>query len=294
MMRYGVLFLLLSLWGVAQPAPISVFVSVLPLQALVSGIGGERVAVESLVRPGHSPATYDPTPQQIAALSKAKLYLRVGVPFEDSWMERIRSANGEMEIVDLRQGLPLRRLEAHHHDAEQRDEHEHEHEAEALDPHLWTSPQLVMMMISTIRDRLTALEPTQKEYFAANHQRLLSQLQQLDQSLARQLEPYAGRQFLVFHPSWGYFADRYRLQQVAIEHQGKQPGARAVTQLIEQARQEGIKVVFVQPQFDQRQAAQIAAAIGGEVIAVDPLAEEYFVNLHRVGEQFVRAFSSAN
>jgi zinc transport system substrate-binding protein len=94
---------------------------------------------------------------------------------------------------------------------------------------------------------------------------------------------------MVFHPSWGYFADAYQLQQIAIEHEGKQPGARALSQLIEQAKQNQIKVVFVQPQFDQRQAEQIARAIDGKVMAVDPLAANYIDNLRQVAQQFSQA-----
>jgi zinc transport system substrate-binding protein len=94
---------------------------------------------------------------------------------------------------------------------------------------------------------------------------------------------------MVFHPAWGYFADNYGLTQVAIEHEGKQPGARGLAALIDQAKQANIKVVFVQPQFDKRQARQVAQAIGGAVVAVDPLAADYVDNLRRVGRQFAKA-----
>ncbi len=94
---------------------------------------------------------------------------------------------------------------------------------------------------------------------------------------------------MVFHPAWGYFADQYGLIQVPIEHEGKSPGARALAATIDQAKQENIKVVFVQPQFDKRQARQVAQAIGGVAVAVDPLAADDVDNLRRVGREFARA-----
>ena len=97
------------------------------------------------------------------------------------------------------------------------------------------------------------------------------------------------RKFLVFHPAWGYFADRYGLEQVAIEYQGKEPGAKAVARIISMAQKEGISVIFVQPQFDQRLARQIADSIEGQVIVVDPLSSNYINNMRAVARQFGKA-----
>ena len=111
----------------------------------------------------------------------------------------------------------------------------------------------------------------------------------LDRELHALLDPLPNRGFMVFHPAWGYFADSYGLAQVPIEHEGKEPGARALAALIDQANRENIKVVFVQPQFDKRSATQVARAIGGAVVAVDPLAADYVDNLRRVGREFAQA-----
>ena len=306
------LLLLLLLMPAVGPSsvwaePLRVFASVIPIQTFVQKVGGEHVDARAMVRPGFNPHTYDPTPQQISALAGAALYVRTGVPFEQAWMERIRSANPDMQVIDAREGIALREMEAHAHD-EHHSEDEHDRRAEGevqhddqnarepdqkqaheRDPHVWVSPPLVRHMIGIIRDKLTELGPEHAEAFARNHDAFVAELDTLDRDLHELLDPLPNRRFMVFHPAWGYFADTYGLTQVPIEREGKEPGARALAALIDQAKADRVKVVFVQPQFDKRQARQVAEAIGGAVVAVDPLAADYVDNLRRVGLEFAQA-----
>ena len=309
------LLLLLLLMPALVPSsvsaePLGVFASVIPIQTFVQKVGGEHVDARAMVRPGFNPHTYDPTPQQIAALAGAVLYVRTGVPFEHAWMERIRSANPDMQVIDARDGIALREMEAHEHDEhgdddehDSEDDHGHRDEGEAhhddhddqgahgheQDPHVWASPPLVRHMVGVIRDKLSELAPAHAAAFARNHDAFVAELDSLDRELHELLDPLPSRKFMVFHPAWGYFADTYGLIQVPIEHEGKEPGARALAALIDQAKDDRIKVVFVQPQFDKRQARQVADAIGGAVVAVDPLAMDYVDNLRRVGREFAQA-----
>lgn len=309
-----------SLPTLVSAEPLRVFASVIPIQTFVEKVGGEHVDARAMVRPGFNPHTYDPTPQQIAALAGAVLYVRTGVPFEEAWMERIRSANPNMEVIDAREGIALRKMEAHDHDEHDHDAHEHEHsdehhadedhengsgsgadvhdagapeheEGHEQDPHVWVSPPLVRHMVGVIRDKLTELAPEHAVAFARNHDAFVAELQALDRDLHALLDPLPNRTFMVFHPAWGYFADAYGLTQVSIEREGKEPGARGLAALIEQAKADEIKVIFVQPQFDKAQARQVAQAIGGSVIAVDPLAADYVENLRRVGREFAQALA---
>lgn len=275
-------------------APLRIAVSVQPIATFVEQVGGEHVEVQSMVRPGYSPATYDPTPRQIGDLANAVAYIRTGVPFENAWMERLRSANPRMRILDLRDGMELRKLEAHHHEDEHRHDDAHRQEdmhadTHEQDPHIWTSPVLVMQMVVQIRDLLSELDPAHREQYARNQADFSERLRQLDRELHALLDPLPNRRFLVFHPAWGYFADTYGLEQEAIEMQGKQPGARALAELVDRARRSGTRVVFVQPQFDRRHAQRVADAIGGRVIAVDPLAANYIDNLLGAARQFAGA-----
>lgn len=266
----------------AQAAePLNVFVSVLPQQYFVERIGGAAVNVQAMVKPGDSPATYEPSPRQIAALAEAELYIRIGVPFEDAWMSRIQAVNRSMPVMDAREDLELRTLEAHHHEGEHHDHHkDHDHQPEAeQDPHVWTSPVLVKQMAVAISKRLSQLRPELKSQFEENYQLFATELDALHTELEQLLASSKSRKFMVYHPSWGYFADTYDLEQVAIEHEGKEPTAKALAKLIEQAKQEQVTTIFVQPQFDKRAAQQVAKAISGKVEAVDPLSTDYFANL---------------
>jgi zinc transport system substrate-binding protein len=252
--------------------PLRVFVSVLPQKTFVERVGGQHVRVQAMVNPGHSPATYAPTPRQVTALAYADLYVRTGVPFENAWMARIRSANPAMRVLDARVGLDLRTLE--HQDD---------------DPHIWTSPLIVKRMVRNIRDTLSELMPAYRDSFDVNYQSFIVELDAVDQEIRTLLSDLSRRRFMVFHPAWGYFADTYNLVQIPIETEGKEPGARALTALIEQARREGVKIIFVQPQFDNKLANRVALAIGGRVEVLDPLSPNYIDNLRRVARHIADA-----
>jgi zinc transport system substrate-binding protein len=278
------LYVAILLPGLANAAPASVFVSVLPLQTFVEKVGGPHVAVQTMVRPGYNPATYEPTPKQIAALAQARVYFAVGVPFENSWLGRIRSANPEMEVVDTRSGIPPRPAAPVHDDdgGDGASVTPGGHHHAAMDPHTWTSPMLAKQMARNIRDTLIRHDPSHRHDFARNFEAFAAELDELDVEVRTLLKDVNARQFMVFHPAWGYFADAYGLTEIAIEHEGKEPGARTLTALIEQARRENVKVIFVQPQFGQQAARQVAHEIGGRVAVIDPLAADYADNLRRV------------
>jgi len=281
--------------GAPGPDPLSVFVSVVPLQTIVARIGGDQVRVRALVQAGQNPHSYEPTARQVADLAGAGLLVRVGVPLEDAWLPRIRATNPGLQVLDMRDGLTLRRndrveaglgagggLDHGGHDNDS--DHDHDHGHGGLDTHVWTSPPLVKSMGAAIRDALSDLRPGQAALFSANYERLAADLDALDADIRLRLKPLQVRRFLVFHPAWGYYADTYGLTQVAIEFEGKEPGPRALAGLIDAARAAGVRVVLVQPQFSPRAAQQVAQAIGGRVESVDPLAADYFGTLRRVTE----------
>lgn len=266
---------------------VQVFVSVLPLKYFVERVGGPHVITEVMVGPGQSPATYEPAPRQMSRLGQADLYFRVGVPFERVWMPRLADLNHRMRIVDLRDGVDVRRLEEHHHD----DDHEAKaavasHHENNRDPHIWTSPIAARIMADHIRATLTSFDPLHAQDYQAGYASLAADLARLDTELHNRLARVTHRKFLVFHPSWGYFADAYGLQQIAIEAEGKEPGPRALAGIITMARQENIRVIFVQQQFSRATATTVARAIGGKVVAIDPLAENYIENLRKAADAF--------
>jgi zinc transport system substrate-binding protein len=258
----------------------TVFTSILPQEYFVERIGGDRVEVQALVTPGSSPATYEPTPRQMAALSEAKLFFRIGVPFENAFVPKIEGATEGLRIVDTRAGITLREMKAHHHhegDSEKTDHHE-----EGADPHIWLSPRLVKVQARTIADALIEVDPAGQATYENNLAAFIQELDALDATLAEALAPVKGKIFMVFHPAWGYFADAYGLKQEPIEVEGKDPSGQQLARMIELAKDEGVRVIFVQPQFSKRSAMRVAEAIGGAVVPINPLARDYLNNLERV------------
>ena len=271
------------------------FVSIVPQKTFVQAIAKDNVDVHVMIRPGFSPATYDPTPQQLLKLARADLYFRVGVPFEDAWMSRIREAAPAMKVIDTRKGIQLLEMLGHGHDHDHghetgttihdhEHEHGHNHELTGSDPHIWLDPVRVKKQVETIADALKAVDPQRAAAYDANRQRFQQKLDDLDQDIASRIQKSGIRKFMIFHPSLGYFADRYGLKQMAIEVEGKSPGASDLGKIIEHARSEGVRTVFVQKEFSAHAAEKIAEAIDGQVVVLDPLAADYFANLRRIAD----------
>jgi zinc transport system substrate-binding protein len=270
-----------------------------PLQTFVQGVGGRLVEAHSLVQPGQSPHVYEPTPRQVASLGSADLYVGIGIPFEAGQLPRIRAANPGLRVLDARQGIDLRRLEAHDHGHAQdgsAEDRVHRGDAGAaraeladMDPHVWTSPPLGKHIARAIRDALVEIDPANAAEYRANYERLAARLDRLDREIRARLDPLSRRRFMVYHPAWGYFADTYGLVQIPIEKAGKEPGPRSLAALVDQARREGVKVIFVQPQVASKAAEQVAAAIGGRVVVIDPLAADYEASLRRAAREIAEA-----
>ena len=256
----------------AATAAVSVCVSIPPQAYVVKQIGGERVSVEVLVEPGQSPATYDPTPAQMAALDDADVYFRIGVPFEDALMARISASMPDLHVVDLRQGIELLPISGH---GEQAGGSEHA----SMDPHTWLDPRLVATQAETIRSQLARLDPDGAATYSMNLEALGAELAHLDMQVAELLAPVKGRRMFVLHPAFGYFAAAYGLEQVAIEVEGRGPGPRELQQIIELARSQGLRTIFVQREFSDASAQAVAAETDAEVVRLDPLARDYITNL---------------
>ncbi len=260
-----------------------VMVSILPQEYFVKRIGGSRVQVQTLVQPGHSPATYAPTPKQMAALATTDIYFRIGVPFENALMPKLTRSIPRLPIKDLRQGIDLIELEESH------EEHNEEHGD--LDPHTWLDPMLALRQSMAVRDTLMQFDPEGAEEFNMNFSSLARDLKELDTQLKDILKPFAGKTIYAFHPAYGYFCRAYGLKQKAINPDGKEPGARYLARLIEQANKDGVKVIFVQPQFSDKAARTISKSINGNVIALDPLAMDYLSNMRSIARQLTHSLA---
>ncbi len=263
---------------------IQVVVSIPPQEYFVNQVGGDDVKVMSMLPEGGFPHTFEPKAKQMKIISSADLYIRNHVEFEDSWWERIRSANPDMYVVDSTAGIEFLKGSAHHHH-EEGDHHEGEsHIPGSRDPHTWLSPKLVKIQAKAICEGLIHVDPEHKETYRRNTEQFLNELDTLDQDIQKTLTDLNTRTFMVFHPSWSYFARDYNLEQIPVEVEGKEPSASEMVQLMKKAKRENIQVIFVQPQINRMSADTIARQIGASVEILDPLARDWLANMRRVAD----------
>ena len=276
--------------GMAQ-APLSVFVSIPPQKQFVQLIGKDLVNVQVMVEPGADPHTYEPKPRQMVAISKADLYFAVGVEFEHAKLQKIVSTNPNLTVVHTDSGIKKRPLVSAHHHAHEADDHEegHHHHQGLADPHIWLSPSLVMAQAKTMADALKKADPAHRAVYEENCRAFLARVVQLDTELRQLFSDKQGLRFMVFHPSWGYFAQDYGLVQIPVELEGKSPKPSQLQALIKEAKEDQVRVIFAQPQISRKSAELIAREINGEVILIDPLAENWFENMRLVANRFQAA-----
>ena len=258
--------------------PLSVFVSIPPQAYFVERIGGNRVDVNVLIPSGKNPATYAPTPAQMSKLMRSKVYFRIGVPFENAFTGKIASLSKQVQIVDTREGIRLRKMDGRNHNEEG-----------GNDPHTWMSPVLVKIQAKTIYKTLVLLDPEGEVKYRAGLNSFLNDLDELNKKISLALAPVKGRSIFVFHPVFGYFADTYGLKQIAVEMEGKSPKGKNLSKFIKKAKIDGVRVIFVQPQFDSNAASKIASAINGVVVPLDPLNRNYIRNMEEMADKIYQA-----
>jgi ABC-type Zn uptake system ZnuABC Zn-binding protein ZnuA len=251
--------------------------SIQPIAMIAREIGGDRVTVDSLVPPGASPHTFDPTPGDVARLARARAFVRVGRGLDD-WAARLLAAGPRsievLTLLDLPGIAPLPSVEEHHHGAHA--EAEHEDDSPAVDPHVWLDPLRVRdAMAPAIAALFARLDPEGAGYYAARRDAFAERLTALDAEIRGMLAD-RGRRFVSFHRAWAYFAARYGLEEVATveEFPGEEPTPRELVERVEAARDAGIPAIMIEPQLGGRVAGVIGAEYGASTVIVDPNGDE--------------------
>ncbi len=258
-----------------------VAVSILPQAEFVEQIGGNNVKTVVMVPPGSDPHSYEPTPSQLENLSNAQMYVKVGsgLSFETVWMDKLISINSKMLVVNSSAGIKQIMIE-NDPDGDT-----------GADPHVWTSPLNAKVMVKSIYDGLVSIDPDNETTYKQNYDSYIAKLDEADTKLKTALAGKEGTSFMVYHPAWAYLAKDYGLNEIAVEVQGKEPSPQDMQKLIDEAKEKGIKVIFVQSGFSTASAKTIADQIGGEVVEVDPLAKDYIDNLDRVSNAFAKGLA---
>ncbi|MCK5028945.1 MAG: zinc ABC transporter substrate-binding protein [Bacteroidales bacterium] len=267
----------------------TITVSILPQKYFVEKVAGEHFNINVLIPPGASPVTYEPTPKQMKELSNSFAYLKIGyIEFENVWMKNMQSINAEMKIVDLSQNADL--IEPENKHVHSHDGHHHH----GVDPHIWTSPIEVKKQAEIIFDFLVNSEPESKNEFTVNYNSFLSEIDSLNNYLIEILLPYKNRKFMIFHPALSYIARDYGLEQISIEIDGKEPTPANIQEIINVAKQEDIRIIFVQKQFSTHNAEVIANEIQASVIQIDPLDYNWEKSIRFIANEIVKSYSKAN
>ena len=254
----------------------TIFVTITPMQSLIKEITQGDFNVEVIVPKGASPETFEPTPKQVTAFSNAEFIFSTGlIDFEQNLVKRI---SGKAELINLSNGIELIAgccSHGHHH---------HKH---GVDPHIWTSPRALRTMVNNAHDAIIANYPDSTKYTEAA-ERLIERIEALDTHCATSIEAADVEAMMIYHPAYTYYARDYGIEQIAIEHDGKEPSLRQTTALIESAKHHGVKVILRQPQYSEEKVRAIANDAGAEIITTDPLSEDIFGEIERITEIICR------
>jgi zinc transport system substrate-binding protein len=290
------LFLLATAGLPAHAEPLSTFVSIPPQKWLVEQVGGDLVNTQILLDKGQDPHTYQPSPEKITALFRSRLYFTIGMNFEREITRKITTKQGTgIQLIDTTPGIkkiPITSSDAHHHHHHEGHHGETEQSQKHTDPHIWLDPRNGKIMAASIAEALATADPKNATIYQQNYKKLNERLTRLHKELEQQLAPFQGATFYVFHPAFGYFAHAYGLHQKAVETEGKAPSPKQLYALVKQAKADKVKVLFVQPQFDKKNASTVAQAIKGELVVLNPLTENIEQNLRQMVNAIQTALTS--
>ncbi len=257
-------------------------VSILPVKFFVEKIGGSMVDVSVLIPPGANPTTFEPRPKQIISIKRATVYFAIGVPFERKWIHRIKEMNPELKVIRLYKSVRRVPMASRYEGSWVNKKKVAE---EFLDPHIWLSPSLVRIILMDIRDYFMEVDGKHRNLYLSNYFALLKEIDKLDRDIIELFSRVKKRYFMVFHPSWGYFAREFGLIQVPIEIEGKEPSVKEITDLVMFAKKKHIKVLFVQPEFSKNISRIVASNIGAKIEEIDPLSYTWTENLREVARK---------
>jgi zinc transport system substrate-binding protein len=234
-------------------------VSIEPQKYLLEAIIGDKYTINTVIPSGSNPESYDPSPSQMVSIGKSKVYFKIGeLGFENTWLQNIKGNNPDMKIVDCSIGL------------KQITDHEH-HGHAGNDPHIWSSPKTALTVAKNIYNGIIEFDKENQEYYLKNYTKLESTINKTDSITKAYIAEAPSKTFVIFHPALSYFAEEYGLTQLTIEVDGKSPTPQQLSKLIQQAKKDKVVVVFIQEEFDEKNAEIVAKEIGAKIVRINPL-----------------------
>lgn len=241
-------------------------VTIEPQRYFAEQIGGDKFTIHTVVPNGQSPETYDPTPREMIRIGKSEAYLQIGyIGFEQAWMKNIRENNPEMQVFDLSKGFTLIETEEEHNG----------HHHHGVDPHIWSSIEGARRIAINTMIAFCKLDKENTAYYQQNLEKVMAKIDSTEQVMLHLISPLHTRAFIIYHPALTYFAEEFNLTQLCIEMDGKEPSPALLGDLIRTARDSKAHTVFIQKEFDKKNAELIAKETGCRLVTINPLAYDW-------------------
>lgn len=259
--------------------PLQLYTTIFPLEDFAKKIGGEEVEVANLVPVGADAHTYEPTARAMIEVAEGDAFIYNGAGLEGFADKVIEALDGEnVLIVKASDGIELIPGDDHSHGehGHEEDDHDHSHEEHGHeeddhhhhhdeDPHVWLDPVLAITLAENIKDALVELRPDSADQFEANFEEVKAELEAIDQEFTSMMEEASLNTFIVSHAGYGYWEERYGLEQIGIAGLSptNEPSQRQLQDIIELAEENGINHIF----FEQNMTPNVAETVRNEVNA---------------------------
>ena len=261
----------------------TITVTIEPQRYFAEKIAGDKFDIISMVKAGSNPESYDPSPQQMVHLGASEAYFKIGyIGFELAWMDNLIQNNPHLKVFDLSAGFELIESDAHANCSAEGHNHATDLGEVGIDPHIWSSISGAQTVSSNILKALITLDPSNEAYYTANYNTLMQEITATEQAVTEKLDSLPSRTFIIYHPALTYLAQEFNLSQLCIEMDGKEPSPALLKELIETAHSNQAKVVFIQEEFDQKNAELIAKETQCQLVRINPLSYNWHNEILRI------------
>ena len=255
-----------ALFSCSSPKPVDdariITVSIEPLRYFTEQIVGDSYEVVTMVPKGSSPETYEPTAQQMTKLTESILYIKVGnLGFERTWMPRLEANAPHTTIVNASDGIAA---------------------GENDDPHTWMSAKNALVIAHNIYNAAKRINAKDSTIYKRRLDSLCNVIRETNLYIREQTKKVQCKAFVIYHPALTYFASDYGLEQIAVEEHGREPSAADLQRIISTAKAKGVKTMFIQKEFANRNVDIIADAIGATKVEINPLGYDWNREMRRV------------
>jgi len=259
-----------------------VSVSIAPQAFFVKKIAANTLDVNVILPPNSNEHNFEFKPSTMKKLEKSDIYFTIGLEFEKVFTDKFKQNFSKLQVVNMQKNIALIQTHDTHEHSHEHEHHEHEH----FDPHTWLDPILVQTMALNIYDTLIQKYPQNENLYKENLDKFLAELDSLNLQIASKLEKLKNREFVVYHPSWTYFAKRYNLTQIPVEILGKEPKSKDLQKLITLMKDKNLKVIFVQNGFPENAAKTLAKECDAKIYKIDHLSYDWENELLKTADAF--------